>query len=65
MIIEKGALKVGDIIHIKGHTTDFKQKVKSVQIDRVPIHQGQVGDEVGILVKSRVRVHDNVYLAKR
>ena len=65
ILIEKGTLKVGDIVQIKGYTTNFKQKIKSLQIERVSIHQGQVGDEVGILVKSRVRIHDIVYMVKR
>ena len=27
-------LKVGDKIHIKGHTTDFEEPVKSMQIEK-------------------------------
>lgn len=62
--IENGTLALGDAIHIKGHTTDFKQSVKSLQINRVPITQASAGDEVGVLVKSRVRINDNVYKMK-
>lgn len=64
VMIEQGSLVLGDTIHIKGHTTDFKQQVKSLQIDRVPITEAKVGDEVGILVKSRVRINDKVYKMK-
>ena len=28
--IKKGTLKTGDTIYIKGHTTDFEQKIKSL-----------------------------------
>ena len=28
-----GELHKGDVIHIKGHTSDFEQKVESMQID--------------------------------
>lgn len=58
----KAPLKVGDTIKIKGHTTDFKQKVTSMQIDRIPIDQAKKGAEIGILVESRSRQHDTVYL---
>jgi len=54
-------LLVGDVIKIKGHTTDFQQAVTSMQIDRVPINQAKKGQEIGVLVGSRVRQHDIVY----
>ena len=62
IIIESGSgLAVGDTIRIKGHTTDFKQNIASMQIDRNPIEKASKGQEIGILVKSRVRIHDKVY----
>jgi len=59
----KAALTMGDVVKIKGHTTDFKQSVTSLQIDRVPINQAKKGQEIGLLVDSRVRQHDMVYKA--
>lgn len=59
--ILKDGLKVGDGIYIKGHTTDFKEKIKSMQLDRVDIRDGRKGQEIGLLVKSRVRIGDSVY----
>lgn len=56
----KAPLSVGDIIKIKGHTTDFTQNVTSLQIDRVPIDTAKKGQEIGLLVDSRVRQHDAV-----
>jgi len=53
-------LAVGDTIRIKGHTTDFTQPITSMQIDHVPITIAKKGDEVGLLVTSRVRQHDTV-----
>ena len=35
--ITNGELKIGDTIHIVGVHTDFKQKIDSMQIDRVPV----------------------------
>lgn len=57
----KAPLSVGDTVKIKGHTTDFQQPVTSMQIDRVPINQAKKGQEIGLLVSSRVRQHDKVY----
>ncbi|UCH71902.1 MAG: hypothetical protein JSW62_05780 [Thermoplasmatales archaeon] len=56
-----GELKIGDTIHIVGAHTDFKQKVESMQINRNPVQNVKVGDDVGIKVKDRTREHDVVY----
>lgn len=56
----KALLSVGDTIKIKGHTTDFKQNITSLQIDRVPVDSAKKGEEIGLLVDSRVRQHDVV-----
>ena len=56
-----GALKVGDRVYVKGHTTDFEQTVTSLQIDRKPIETAKKGDEFGMEVKDRVREDDAVY----
>ncbi len=57
----KAPLTTGDVVKIKGHTTDFQQNVISMQIDHVPINQAKKGQEIGLLVDSRVRQHDIVY----
>lgn len=54
-------LKAGDTIQIKGHTTDLKETVTSMQINRAPITEAKKGDEIGLLVTSRVRAGDTVY----
>lgn len=59
--LQKGGLKVGDTIHIKGHTTDFVQKVESMQIDHKVVKEVKKGDDVGIKVKDRVREQDDVF----
>ncbi|MDD5166863.1 MAG: hypothetical protein PHQ57_05705 [Candidatus Omnitrophica bacterium] len=56
----KAPLSVGDTVKIKGHTTDFIQNVISMQIDRTPLTKAKKGDEIGLLVDSRVRQHDTV-----
>jgi selenocysteine-specific translation elongation factor len=54
-------LKVGDRIHIKGHTTDLELAVDSMQINNVNVDQANTGDLVGIKVSDRVRRGDTVY----
>jgi putative protease len=55
------ALKLGDKIHIKGHTTDLELNVNSMQIDNVPVEEAKAGDPVGVKVPERVRHGDTVY----
>ena len=59
--ITDGELKVGDTIHIVGASTDFKQKIESMEINRKPVEIVKPGDDVGIKVIERVREHDIVY----
>ena len=59
--IKTGTLQVGDELCFKGATTDFKVKIDSMQINRVPVTSARKGAEVGILVKKRVRQGDQVY----
>ena len=61
--ITNGSLKVGDEIHIKGHTTDFKQKVASMQIEHDKIDAAEPGQSIGMKVEEPVRAHDVVYKA--
>ena len=59
----KAPLKVGDFIHVKGHTTDFTQRIESMQIEHNNVAQAKSGDDIGIRVESKVRQHDTVFLA--
>lgn len=59
--IETAGLKQGDELRFKGHTTDLKQGVASMQIDHKPVLEAGPGDEVGIRVSDRVRPGDKVY----
>ncbi len=57
-------LKVGDKVHIKGHTTDFEVKVGSMQIEKNPVKAAKKGDHIGIKVPEKVRPNDVVLLVK-
>ena len=54
-------LKVGDKIHIQGHTTDLEQVVESMQINNANINEAKAGDLIGVKVIDRVRDGDSVY----
>ena len=54
-------LKLGDKIHIKGHTTDMEFVVDSMQINNVDVNQAKAGDAIGIKISERVRRGDIVY----
>ena len=55
------AVKVGDKLHFKGHTTDFEQVAESLQVEHESLEEVKKGDSAGIKVKDRVRPHDTVY----
>ena len=55
-------LKAGDKIRIKGHTTDFEQKVESMQVEYEKVEKAKKGDAIGMKVMQEVREHDVVYL---
>ncbi len=59
--IKTGVIRVGDTLHFKGHTTDFTQKIASMQIDHKPVPRAQKGDDFGVEVGSRVRAGDLVF----
>jgi putative protease len=60
--LDPGAmLRVGDRIHIKGHTTDFGQRVDSLQVEHQPVMQVGPADDFGLKVTDHAREHDIVY----
>src|SRR5438309_11750310 len=59
--LESGSLRVGDTIRILGHTSDFRQRVDSMQIDRQPVTEAGKRQEIGIKVAEHAREGDEVY----
>jgi putative protease len=62
MQLEPGAtLRVGDVIHIWGHTTDFTQKVESLEVDHASVAEVGPKDDFGLKVIEHAREHDVVF----
>ena len=59
--LSEGSLKVGDKIHIVGHTSDFSQTIDSMQIENKNVQEAGPGADIGIKVNEKVREHDVVY----
>jgi translation elongation factor EF-1alpha len=55
------ALKAGERIHIKGHTTDLELIVESMQIHNANVSEAKPGDSIGVKVPDRVRRGDKVF----
>ena len=54
-------LRVGDVIHICEHTTDFRQKVESLEVDHTPTTEVGPKDDFGLKVIDHAREHDVVF----
>ena len=55
-------LELGDTIHVLGHTTDFIQKISSMEIEHKKVFSVSPGDdEVAIKVIEPVRRGDAIY----
>jgi hypothetical protein len=62
MRLEPGTtLNVGDVVHIHGHTTDFTQKIESLEVDRVSVSEVGPNDDFGLKVIEHAREHDAVF----
>lgn len=57
-------LKVGDDIHIVGHGDDVRAKVKSLQLDHVPIQEGHAGQHIGVGLATKVHEGDDVLVVR-
>lgn len=54
-------LKVGDKIHVRGHTTDMAEILESMQINHVPVTAAKSGDPIGIKAVGKCRAGDYLY----
>ncbi|MFH1958200.1 MAG: hypothetical protein ABIJ15_06985 [bacterium] len=54
-------LKVGDKIHITGHSEDFTQVVSSMQVEHSKVDVAKPGDDIGVQIQQKVHPGDKVY----
>lgn len=59
--LENAGLKIGDTIRIRGQTTDFEQKVESMQVEHKSVTEAGPGDDFGMQVIEPVRANDKVF----
>lgn len=59
--ITQGNVSVGDKIHIKGTTSDFEQKIDSMQVEHEDVKKAKKGDTVGLKIDQQARDGDEVY----
>ena len=62
--LNKGSLKTGDTIHVKGQTTDFTQTVTSMEYEHQHVDEAGAGQNIGLKVIDHAREHDIVYRVK-
>jgi hypothetical protein len=62
--LETGMLREGETIHIKGHTSDFRQTVGSMEVNHVHVSTVRAGESFGLKVNDHAREHDAVYRVK-
>jgi putative protease len=55
-------IRVGETIHFLGHSTDFKQEVKSLQIEHQEVNEAKPGQDVALKVAQKVHPSDAVFL---
>ena len=60
--VKNGRLKIGDKIHIRGHTTDLEEMILSMEVNHRTVKEVGVGAHVGIPVHEKVRPHDRLYV---
>ena len=60
--LDPGAtLRAGDVIHVLGHTTDFSQRVESLEVDRKSVLEVGPNDDFGLKVVDHARERDVVF----
>jgi len=59
--LETGRLRVGDKIRVRGHTSDFTQRVESLQVEHRAVTEVGPNDDFALKVIEHAREHDVVY----
>jgi acyl-CoA hydrolase len=54
-------IRVGDMLHLLGHHTDFRQTVESLQIEHQEVTEAGPGQDVAMKVVQKVHPGDTVF----
>ncbi|MDP6388072.1 MAG: translation elongation factor-like protein [Candidatus Pacebacteria bacterium] len=61
-IIElSNSISIGDILHFKSATTDFEEKIFSIQVEHKDVSSAKKGEVIGVKVSEKVRGGEEVY----
>ena len=53
------------MVHFRGHTTDFYQRIERIEVDHASVPSARAGDVIGLQVSQRVREGDTVMKVAR
>ncbi|MFC2015686.1 translation elongation factor-like protein [Chloroflexota bacterium] len=56
------SLEMDDWVQFRGATTDFQQRITSMQLNHRFVHEAHAGQQIGVQVADRVRAGDTVFL---
>ncbi|MCP4038676.1 MAG: translation elongation factor-like protein [bacterium] len=62
IVLEADALSIGDTIHVRGHTTDFTQKIETLRCNDEDVTSATAGQSVGIRLERPAREGDDVFV---
>lgn len=65
IVVINQRLKIGDLIKISGHDSEFNQKVESLQVEHDQVDEIAVGDTAGMKVDKPVKAGDVLYLLEK
>jgi hypothetical protein len=57
----KAPLAVGDMVSVRGFTTNLEQIVNSIEIEHAAVNQAAVGQAIGFKVAEKVRKNDHIF----
>jgi len=60
--MELGEMRAGDAVHIRGHTTDFYERIEELRVDDAVVDSARKGQVVGVRITRTVRENDGVFL---
>lgn len=59
--LDFGDLAIGDTIHVKGNSTDFTQKLETMEFDHKPVEKALRGQFAGIKLSQPAKPFDLLY----